>query len=311
MKALHYTEVEGVRSIGELDLPEPKDGEVVVDMAYAGINSIDGQIWKALGGLKPTSPHVPGVEGSGWVDGKPVMLFGAGLGVMRWGVAAEKVVAPKQALFDIPAGLDMAHAAVCGAAGATAMRLYELTEAKAGDCVVVHACDGAVGTILTSLLVGNDVRVLGQTLNEEKAKTITLAGGQPIIATNADEFATKLADTGITPVACVDVLGGDYTQASADVLGIGGRILTYGALAGPMKLDTLPFYRKGLTLRGYSGLSDPQAHARCVGFALQAASEGKLMIEPILRRYPFEQANEAFEAILGGVPGKALLRIKD
>lgn len=309
-RALYYSEIGGPRSLGGIDAVSATDSEAVVDIAYAGLNSIDGQISKGVGGLKPCSPHhIPGVEGSGWVDGKPVMVFGAGVGVIRSGTAAERITVPKAALFDVPEGLDLAHAAVCGAAGATAMRLSQLAEVSAEDIVVIHAAAGSVGFMLTSLLAGSGVRVVGQVRDQSKSKMVALAGGEAVVASNSEELSAKLADLKIEPAACVDVLGGSWTQASADVLRVGGRILTYGALAGPMTLNTLPFYRKGLTLRGYSGLSDPKSHADCVRLALQAAADKTMMVEPVIHKYPFAKGEEAFDAVLSGMPGKVLLDI--
>jgi NADPH2:quinone reductase len=111
MRALRYTEIGGACGVGE----------IVVDMAYAALNAIDAQIWRGVGGLSPSLPHVLGIEGSGWLDGKPVMIFGQGAVVVRHGAAAEQAVFSHATLYLVPEGVDPAAAAVCGATGATAV----------------------------------------------------------------------------------------------------------------------------------------------------------------------------------------------
>jgi NADPH:quinone reductase-like Zn-dependent oxidoreductase len=76
-----------------------------------------------------------------------------------------------------------------------------------------------------------------------------------------------------------------------------------------MTLDTLSFYRKGLSIRGYSGLAEPQAHARCVGEALNAVAEGRLHVEPLLRRYLFSEAGDAFAALAAGEAGRIVIAL--
>jgi NADPH:quinone reductase-like Zn-dependent oxidoreductase len=79
-----------------------------------------------------------------------------------------------------------------------------------------------------------------------------------------------------------------------------GRIVKFGALAGPMTLDTLTFYRKGLSMRGYSGLAEPHEHARCVAEALSTVAQKRLLVEPLLREYPLADAGDAFASLVAG-----------
>lgn len=307
MQALHFSEVGGACVAGEVEAQAAAEGDVVVDMAYAALNAIDAQIWRGLGGLAPPLPHVPGVEGAGWLDGKPVMIFGHGLGVTRAGTAAERVSVNPAALYPVHDGVDLAAAAVCGATGATAMRLFELVEASPGDLVVLYGAGGSIGTMLTSLLHSAGVDVIGQIRDPARAAAVEAAGAVPLVAADGDALVVQLA--GRTPVAVVDPLGGAWTQAAVDILPPGGRIVTFGALAGPMTLDTLTFYRKGLTLRGYSGLSEPAAHARCVGEALAALADKRLLVEPLLRKYSLERAGDAFASLVAGEPGRILVEL--
>lgn len=307
MQALKYAEVGGPCEIGGIQLRLPAEDEVVVDVVYAALNSIDAQLWRGVGALVPSMPHVPGIEGAGWLDGRPVMLFGHGLGVGRQGTAAEQVAVPRKAIFPVDEGVDLAAAAVCGATGATAVRLFELVDAQAADLVVVYAAAGSIGTMLISLLRSAGVEVIGQVRDSAKASAVEAMGAQPLVAKEGTALVRQIA--GRTPTAVVDPLGGAWAQAAVDMLPAGGRIVTFGALAGPMTLDTLSFYRKGLSIRGYSGLAEPEAHARCVGEALNAVAEGRLEVEPLLRRYPFSEAAAAFSALVAGETGRIVIAL--
>jgi NADPH2:quinone reductase len=235
------------------------------------------------------------------------MRFGHGLGVKRWGTAADRVSVAPDAIFAVPQGLDLASAAVCGASGGTAMRIFELAQANAGECVMVYGAGGNVGFMLTSLLSQAGVHVLGQVRDPAKAGMVERAGGEPLVASDASEIVRQLG--GVNPVAIADPLGGAWTQAAVDAAAVGGRILNYGALAGPMTLDTRAFYRKGLILRGYSGLSEPEAHARCVGLALQAAADNRIEVQAILRTFRLARGAEAFEALRSGATGKVVVAL--
>ena len=308
MRALQYLQPQAPLGVVEVENPVPGTDEVLVEMAYAGLNSMDAQLWLGVGGLRPPTPHVPGVEGSGWVDGRPVLVFGSGTGVRRWGVAAERAVVAKSAIFPVPRDLPLECAAVCGAAGATAMRLFELAEVKAGDCVLVYASAGGIGAMLVSLLANAGVRALGQIRDPGKAEVVRRAGGVPIVAGNPADLTDALGE--IVPSVIVDPLGGAWTSVAVERVAVGGRIVSFGALAGPTTIDTLKFYRKCITLRGYSGLEEPEAHARCVASAMEAAADGRMLIAPLLRRYTLDNAIDAFEALRAGARGKIIVDLR-
>jgi len=76
-------------AVTEVDLPEPRPDEVVVDMLYGGVNPVDR--YRAAGSVDGTSPlpRTLGAEGTGTVDGRLVAVFGHGVGTTRDGVWAQ------------------------------------------------------------------------------------------------------------------------------------------------------------------------------------------------------------------------------
>ena len=103
-----------------VELPEPAEGEVVVQLAFGGVNPVDR--YTAEGRVAPDGPlpRTLGGEASGSLNGLPVLVFGDGLGATRDGAWAEAAVVPLTAVFELPDGVDLQHAAAMGVAGLTA-----------------------------------------------------------------------------------------------------------------------------------------------------------------------------------------------
>src|SRR4051794_33465844 len=150
--------------VEEVDVPAPAEGDVVVDMAFGGVNPVDR--YMAEGRVAPDAPlpRTLGMEGAGWVagDGRPVLVQGAGLATKRDGAWAERIVVPAAALTDVPDGVDLAEAAAMGVAGVTAWRTAtELARVTGDDRVLVLGASGGVGSILVSLCRSLGARVWG------------------------------------------------------------------------------------------------------------------------------------------------------
>ena len=134
------------------DVPDPiaGPGEVVVEMAYAAVNPLD--IWVSRGAPGTAGdqlPWTPGVEGTGYVDGAPVLVRGGGIGVIRPGVTAERVCVPADAVVALPAGADLAQVAGIGVAGTTAyLSLHDRAHVTSNDRVLVLGASGGVGACL-------------------------------------------------------------------------------------------------------------------------------------------------------------------
>src|SRR4051812_1514608 len=107
------------------DVPDPMLGadESLVELKFSGINPVD--VFIMAGQIAPEAPlpRILGIDGSGYLDGKPVMIHGAGVGVFRDGTLAERIAAPSIAIMPIPEGVSLETATGCGNAGATAIRL--------------------------------------------------------------------------------------------------------------------------------------------------------------------------------------------
>jgi NADPH2:quinone reductase len=282
--------------------------EAVVELACAGINPVD--VFIMLGQIAPEAPlpRILGIDGAGYLEGKPVMVHGAGVGVFRDGTLAERVAAPSVAIVPIPDGVSLETATGCGNAGATAIRLFQLAEAEPGDCALVLAASGSVGAAICSLLAAAGVRVWGQIRREPAAEFVRAAGGMPLLAETPAVLASALA--GEQPNILFDPLGGKWTEAATDLLPLDARHIVYGSITGQMiEFDLRKFYRRSGTMRSYRGIMEPPERIReAVELALAAVADGRLRI-PLGSRVPLSSAAQAYDLIRTSHTGRIVVEI--
>ena len=95
MRAARLHSIGGTLQLDELPDPEPGPGEKLVDIAYASVNPLDVWITQgSVGAAAANLPWIPGTEASGHVDGRPVLVRGGGLGVVRPGTYCSKMAVP-------------------------------------------------------------------------------------------------------------------------------------------------------------------------------------------------------------------------
>lgn len=297
--------------VEEVDLPEPADGEVVVEMAFAGVNPVDR--YQAEGRVAPDAP-VPrtlGSEGAGTVEGRPVMIRGHGLGSKRDGLWANAAVVPEKALIPVPDGVRLEQAAVMGVAGVTAWRCAtEKAELNADDRVLVLGASGGVGSMLVSLAHSVGATVWGQTGSEAKAAWLRDLGAERVVVGDAARVAQDAAE--LRPTVAFDPLGDGYFGAAVTVLAEKGRLVAFGTSAGQTgEVPLQVLYRKGLTVHGYAGLIESDdALAHGIEQAMNAVADGRMRVE-IDQVVPLDQVEHAL-SLLGerSVRGKVVLGLR-
>jgi len=299
--------------VEEVDVPSPGDDEVVVEMAFAGVNPVDR--YMAEGRVAPDAPlpRTLGMEGAGTLagDGRPVLVQGAGLATKRDGTWAERVVAPRSSLAELPAGVDLAEAAAMGVAGVTAWRTAtEQARVTADDRVVVLGASGGVGSILVSICRSIGARVWGQTGSADKAGFVRDQGAEEVVTAGPGELAAALEPLG--PTVVFDALGDGFSAAAIEALGPFGRLVSFGVSAGPVaEVNMQSLYRKGLTVFGYAGLLEPEERmAAGKAEALRALADGRLKVA-IAEVLPLGRVNDAFAALADrAVTGKIVLDLR-
>ncbi|WP_127128230.1 quinone oxidoreductase [Georgenia sp. SYP-B2076] len=325
MRAIHATEAGGPEVLSVVDLPEPSagPGELVVELAAAGVNFID--TYKRAGVYPMPFPHVPGSEGAGTVlsVGEGVDTFAVGDAV-AWAEApgsyAERVVVRVDAALPVPAGVDLRTAAALPLQGMTAHYLVASTfPVQAGQTLLLTAAAGGVGLLLTQLAVARGARVIGLVGSAEKEALARGAGAAEVIRyTELGDLTTELPAlvremTGGEGVhVAYDGVGKDTFDASLASIRRRGMLVLFGGASGqvppvnPQRLNAAgSLYLTRPTLGHY--VADREELLWRAGELFDAVSAGTLDVR-VGAEFPLADAAAAHEALEGrATTGKVLL----
>lgn len=303
---------------GEADLREPGPGEVLVDVAAAGVNFID--VYQREGLYPLPMPLTLGQEGAG-----TVRAVGQGVGDIvpgqrvAWldslGSYAEQAVVRADRLVAVPDGLDLTSAAAAMLQGATAHYLATDTfRLGPGHTALVHAAAGGVGALLVQLAVAAGARVIGTVGSAEKEAAARAAGATDVINYRETDFVEEVER--IAGPHAVDVVYDGVGQATfaggLRVLKPRGLMVSFGNASGVV--DPVP----PLTLSAHGSLyltrpnlahyvaSAEELQRRCVA-VLDAVRQGRLKLHVGLE-LPLAEAAAAHAALEGRrTSGKVLL----
>ena len=166
MRAIMFDRIGGpeVLRLGDLEKPAPRPGDILVEVAYAGVNPAD---WKVREGWLADRftyrfPFVPGFDAAGRVAavGEGVTGFAVGdlvvtspnQGNGEWGGYAEFVRVDAQRSVRLPPGFDLVVAGGLRTAGVTAWEgIFETGKVAAGQTVLVHGGAGGCGSFAIGL----------------------------------------------------------------------------------------------------------------------------------------------------------------
>ena len=312
MRAVVVTRHGGPEVLALQDLPAPAAGpdELLVDVAFAGVNFRD--VYEREGFRKSVPPLVTGAEGSGTVvrTGERV--------AWGWGLHsyAEQIALPTKQAVPIPDGISDEVAAALMLQGLTAHCLcYDAYPVRAGDTVVVHAAAGGVGLLLTQLATLRGARVIGTTSSEAKAELAREAGADEVIPYEGfAEHVLELTD-GEGAAAVFDGVGAATVDAGFGCLRLRGTLVAYGWASGvapPIDLRKLEPKSLYVTRPGMDAYTATRAELLerandLFGFV----ADGRLRVR-IDRIYPLAEAGKA-QADLESrrTSGKLLLSVRD
>jgi NADPH:quinone reductase len=307
-----------VLAIAERPDPTPGPGELLVEVAAAGVNYMDIYQREGLPPYVADLPFVPGAEGAGTVTavGAGVRDFAAGDRVSWSGVGgsyAEQAVVPAARAVRVPDGVGLETAAAVMLQGITAHYLCTSTyPVQPGDVVVVHSAAGGVGLLLTQMVKMRGGVVVATTSTDAKAELARAAGADQVTA--YPDFGAAVAElTGGTGAAAVyDGVGQATFDASLAALRPRGFMVLYGASSGPVA----PVEPQRLNTSGSLYLTRPTMghHIATREELLQRANDlfswiadGRLSVR-IGGRYPLAEAGRAQDDLASRrTTGKLLL----
>jgi NADPH2:quinone reductase len=240
MRAIVVDELGGpeVLKIADRDDPAPRPGQIVVQVAAAGVNFMDIYMCSGVGVYATPTPFIPGGEGAGTVlrvgDGVTDIAEGDHV---AWaggaGCYAEQVTLPAERAVPVPAHIDLKVAAAVMLQGMTAHYLCTSTfPVEEGNVAVVHAAAGGVGLLLTQLVKRRGGVVVGTTSTTDKALLAQRAGADHV--TTYEEFPEAVRR--ITGERGADVVYDGVGKATFDrsltALRPRGMMVLYGGASG-------------------------------------------------------------------------------
>jgi NADPH2:quinone reductase len=300
-----------VLRLREVPDPVPGPGEVLVEVAYAGITFVETQVRAGRGpGGKPPLPRVPGngvggrvVAGGPGVDpglvGTTVVTTTGGTGGY-----AELAVARAEDVLPVPEGLALPEAVALLADGRTAVLLHRQAAPQPGEWVLVEAAAGGVGSLLVQLAGAAGARVIGAARGAGKAALVTSLGAEVVVDYAQPGWEREVvAATGGRGVDLVyDGVGGEAGAQGMAAVRPGGRAHIYGMASGSWT-EPAP----GVQVVPSGGAPTPAEIRGLAAEALAAAASGHL--RPVVgQTFPLAEAARAHGAIEArATTGKTLL----
>jgi NADPH:quinone reductase len=295
--------------------PSPGDGQLLVELAAAGVNYRD--VYERNGGYGTPAPTIVGIEGAGTVRavGEGVEEFAPGDRV-AWtngpGSYAEQVVVSARAAVKVPDDVDDETAAAALLQGMTAHYLCTSTyPVQPDDWTVVHAGAGGVGLLLTQMVKLRGANVVATTSTDEKAALAREAGADDVA--DYGHFRTRVLELtdGQGAAAVYDGVGKDTFEASLGSLRVRGVLALYGQSSGPVaSVDPAVLARKGVFLTRPSLVHYTLTRDELLwraGEVFDWIRGGELAIR-VGGRYPLAEARRAHEDLEGRrTTGKLLL----
>ena len=307
MKAVVVEEVgdAGVLRLKDLPSPTPGPGEIVVDVAAAGVNFID--VYHRTGLYPPPAPlpFVPGGEGSGTVTAVGPAVTHVRVGErVAWcqvpgGGYAEQIVLSEGDAIPIGDDLDDDVAAAVLVQGLTAHYLTKsVYPVGPGDTALVHAAAGGTGYMITQTVKLLGGTVIAAVSTPEKEAVAREAGADHVVNYGKADFveeARRLTDgQGVSVV--YDGTGASTFEGSMASLRRRGTMVLYGASSGPVPpVDVQRVLRGGVFLTRPSMpdyISTREDRLPPIGEVLGWLREGRLKVR-IGGRYPLDDAGRA------------------
>ncbi len=310
MKAIRINETgdADVMRIEEIEKPTPKAGEVLIKIAAAGINYADLSQRQGMYLTRTQTPMTMGFEVAGTVEalGPDVTApqVGSRVVALTPGGYAEYTTAAANTVIPIPDSLDFNSAAAFPVQGITAYQLLrESTRLQVGECVLIHAAAGGVGTLAIQLakLMGAKT-VIGTASSAKKLELVRELGADVAINYQEADWAeqVKKATDGKGPDVILEMVGGDIAEKSLQILAPFGRMVVYGAAGGQMvQFSGVQLMYKNQSVVGYwltAWMSRPDKTAEAAKALMQYLASDKLRII-VGHTFPLEKAVEAHKTI--------------
>jgi NADPH:quinone reductase-like Zn-dependent oxidoreductase len=305
----HRTGGPEVLQIDELDIGQPKAGEVRIRVRALGLNRAEAMFRSGAYLEAPTLPARLGYEAAGEVEavGPGVTGFAVGDAVStipsfsmnQYGVYGDAAIVPVHAVARHPASLSWSEAAAIWMQYLTAYgALVEIGRLARGEAVVITAASSSVGLAAIQIVNSLGGVSIAATRTGAKREALIKAGAKHVVATEEQDLARevmRLTDGRGARIA-FDPVCGRGVEALAAAASQGGTIFLYGALARePTPMPLFAALAKNLVIRGYTLfaiVANPEGLERSKRFVIDGLAAASL--KPVIARsFPLQDIVEA------------------
>jgi putative PIG3 family NAD(P)H quinone oxidoreductase len=242
-----------------LPRPSPGRGEILVEVAAAGVNRPDIMQRQGLYPPPPGAPDTPGLEIAGTVveKGEGARRFALGewvCALVAGGGYAEFCAVAEANALPVPDALSLVEAAGIPETFFTVWtNVFERAGLKPGEVFLVHGGASGIGTTAIMMAKAWGARVFATAGSDDKCRACEDLGAEACINYRSADFveAVKTATSGHGADVILDMVGGDYTPRNIALAAKEGRIVNIAFLKGSkVEIDLLPIMLKRLTLTG-------------------------------------------------------------
>ncbi|MCX8507980.1 MAG: NAD(P)H-quinone oxidoreductase [Rhodobacteraceae bacterium] len=322
MRAVEITRPGGpeVLALCERRVPVPGAGQMLIEVAWAGVNRPDALQRAGAYAPPPTASPLPGLEAagrvaalgpgvSGWQVGDAVCALLPGRGY------AEYVVTPAEHAMPVPKGMDLRQAACLPETFFTVWtNVFGRGGLKAGERFLVHGGTSGIGTTAIQLAHAFGARVFATAGSDEKCTVCQRLGAEEAINYRTADFVERLQAAGGADLI-LDMVGGDYLPRNVRALADDGRLVHIAFLQGPkIELNFAQVMTRRLTITGSTLRPQSDLAKARIADGLRAEVWPLLdagRVAPVMDRdYPLADAADAHRRIEGADHiGKIVLKV--
>ncbi|MER2529529.1 MAG: NAD(P)H-quinone oxidoreductase [Candidatus Competibacter denitrificans] len=304
-------------------LPQPTAGDVLIKVAYAGVNRPDCLQRQGAYPPPPGASDIPGLEVAGTVVklGQGVEIWKVGdpvCALLTGGGYAEYCTVPALQCLPIPMGFTLQQAAALPETFFTVWsNLFDRAQLKPGETLLVHGGTSGIGTTAIQLAKALGTRVFATVGGADKIQPCLDLGAERVINYREEDFVSVIKEIthnqGVNVI--LDMVAGDYVQRNLSALAVDGRLVFIAFLRGAkMELNLAPVMMKRLTITGSTLRARPIADKAPIADSLRKTVWPLLAngtIKPIIyQTFALADAPEAHRLMESNRHiGKILLRV--
>lgn len=301
-------------------VPQPAAGQVVLKLAYAGVNRPDALQRAGMYAPPPTASDLPGLEGAGEVVALGEGVSGIAVGdqvcaLLPGGGYAEYVATPAAHCLPVPKGMDMKQAACLPETFFTVWsNVFQRGGLKAGERFLIHGGSSGIGTTAIQLAREFGARVFVTVGSATKARACADLGVERAIIYSEEDFVDIMRAEGGADLI-LDMVGGLYIPRNFRALADDGRLVQIAFLQGAkVEVNFSDLMRRRLTMTGST--LRPQSDLAKARIAEALLSEVWPMLDagriaPVMdSEFPLEEAAAAHTRMeASGHIGKIVLKV--